>query len=365
MATNQGIDLFGMAEVINAAREKHRKNFRETQRIRSYVLQKKVFAHAESETPEHKFKWTMRIKSAQNSTGAIDPFEQPEAVRDTYDTTLEVRPCRVITHKNMVFDDLAKMINEGSSEQLWRDAEMKLSSAEEEKAEMWESKLLNPPQTDGGKDGTLGALYHLRRSMDSNGAFVAQTTPARNGVRYVDGSGSLSSVMYGKDISLAQYSRLRTLVATHSGVMDEQLLITIRDCIRESRFEYIDKLKGDKSTHDLMILWDPTFQSQYDDLCKSLGGPLKRDFFEVGETTIKGVPTMEVPFMANHFLRPILGWNFAQLKYRKLKGLWAKQYAQERSLTSHWFPEISAGQMWGEDPSTNGFLVHGEFETGQ
>lgn len=364
MGVNLGLDPRVISEVVNAARTKFKQGFKETQRIRSYKLQKMVFSSSETDTPEHAYEWTVRIKSAQGSTQMIDPYEQPSFNRDTYDTSLKATPCTVMTNLNLWVDNIVELINKGAFEKLWSAYNMRASACAEETAEMWESKLLNPPQTDGGKDGILGMLYQFRRSMTSGGVFTPQTTPARNGVYYRDGNGTVTSTMYGKDSSLAQFARLRTLVATHGGVMDELFLTTMRDCVLDAGFEYLDELKGDKTNMDLVILWDDAFERGYDDLCKALGSPRKRDFFEVGDTTLKGVPTVAVPSFNGHFLRPVIGWNRNELKFRKERGAWEQPAEWQATVLSYVFPEWSRGQMWAENPSTAGFLVHGSFTTG-
>jgi hypothetical protein len=288
MGVNTGLDLQLMREVINACRTKFKKNFKETQRIRSFKLQKLLLSRAVDESPEHGFEWTLRIKAAQGSTQMLDAFEQVTYQRDTYDTSLKVTPRTMTTHLNMVFDRLAEQINKKASNQLWKDYNMKASAAEESRAEAWESKLLNAPQTEAGKDAFLGLLYWYRRSMTSGGVYTEQTTPARNGVYYVNGAGSVVGTMATADLTLAAMGRLRTLVATHRGIMDDNCLTTLRDCVLDAGFEYLDDLMGEKTTMDLVILWDDVFDRAYDDLCKALGGPRKRDYFETGFTLEPG-----------------------------------------------------------------------------
>lgn len=364
MGVNQGINPQVMNEVINAARTKFKEGFQETQELRAYKLQKMILSSAVDETPEWAYEWTIRIKSAQGSTAMIDPYEEPTYQRDVYDTSLKVTPCTTITHLNMWFDNIVELINKKAWNKLWKNYEMKSSAAEEEKAAMWESKLLNAPYTDGAKDGVLGLLYWLRRSMTSGGVFTAQTTPARNGVYYRDGSGAVSSTMASRDASLAQFSRLRTLVATHNGIVDETFLTTMRDCVLDAGFEYLDELSGDKDTMDLVICWDDQKERSYDDLCKALGAPRKRDFFEVGDMTLKGVPTVAVPSFNSHFLSPVFGLNRSEIKYRKESGMWEQQLHRQPTIMSDVFPMASRGQMWAENPRSCGFLVHGSFTTG-
>lgn len=364
MGVNQGLNPLVMNEIINAARTKFKQGFKETQRIRAYKLQKMILSMAEDETPEWAYEWTLRVKSAQGSTQMIDPYEEPTYQRDVYDTSCKVIPATVMTHLNMWIDNIAELINKKAWNKLWKAYEMRMSAAEEEKAELWESKLLNPPYTDGGKDGILGLLYIFRRSMTSGGVFTAQTTPARNGVYYVDGSGAIQSTMYTRDTSLAAFSRLRTLVATHNGTVDELFLTTMRDCVLDAGFEYIDELEGDKTTMDLVICWEDQKERAYDDLCKALGAPRKRDFFEVGDTTLKGVPTVAIPSFNNHFLSPVFGINRNEVKFRKEQGAWEQQAHRQATILSDVFPEWSRGQMWAENPTSAGFLVHGSFTTG-
>lgn len=365
MAVNAGLDTNLMHEVLNACRTKFKKDFKETQRLRSFKLQKLLLGRAVSETPEHGFEWTLRIKAAQGSTAMLDSFEQVTYVRDTYTASLKVSPRTVVTHTNMTFDRLAELINKKASAQLWKDYNAKASAAAESAAEMWESKLLSPPQSVSDKDGILGLLYWYRRSMTSGGVFTEQLTPARNGVYYRNGAGTVSAEMANiPDVSAAAYAKLRTLVGTHRGVMDQVMLKTLRDLVLDAGFEYLDELMGEKTTQDLVILWDDAFQRDYDDLCKALGAPLKRDFFATGDTTVKGVPTMAVPSFNNHFLRPVFGVNLAELKFRKEAGNWEVEGRQQLTHNSWGFPRDSRGQMWAENPSAHGFLCHGSFTTG-
>ena len=365
MGANLGIDIQQMREVVNACRTKFKQGFRETQRIRAYKLQKLFLSRAESESPEHGFEWTLRVKAAQGSTQMLDAFEQVTYVRDNYDVSCKVTPRTVTTHKNMLFDRLAENINKKAVNKIWSDYKMKASAAEESRAEMWESKFLGPPQTVSHKDGILGLLYWFRRSMTSGGVFTSQPTPARNGVYYVNGAGSVSGEMANiSDISAAAYSRLRTLVATHGGTMNDALLRTLRDLVKDAGVEYLPELMGEKVSQDFVILWDDSFDRDYDDICKSLGAPRKRDFFETGETSVKGAPTMAVPSLNSHFLRPIFLVNLAELKFRKEQGAWEVQGEQQHTHNSWAYPVDSTGQMWAENPTYAGGLIHGTFTTG-
>lgn len=365
MGTNIGIDPQTMNEVVNAARTKFKKGFKETQAIRAYVLQRDFLKNSVWETPEHGFQWALRIKSAQGSTQVTDAFEQVTYGRDTYDVSMKVVPKTMTSHLQMTFDNLVKLINQGATNQIFSEYKMKASACEEERAQTFEAKILNPPYTVSSKDGFLGLLYWYRRSMTSGGVFVSQTTPTRNGVYYRDGSGAIASDMATiADISAAAYGRCRTLVATHNGVMTDTLCGTIRDAIKDAGFEYLDDLEGDKTMVDLVIYWDDVFDRQYDDLVKALGAPRKSDYFDTGDTTIKGVMTKPVPYLNGHFLRPIFGVNLNELKIRKEKGAFEVQYHQQISHRGDAFPVDYTWQMWAENPQAHGFLVHGSFTTG-
>lgn len=366
MGVNTGIDIQSLqTEVIQAAREKIAKDFKETQAYRQYALGDLIMSRSVTESEEHGFKWTLRIKQAQGSTQMVDAFEQLTYQRDDYGVQLKAVPKTMVSHKNVVIDKLAEMINAGANDKIYDAYKMMGSAAEEEKALMLESKLLNPPQTVSSKDGILGLLYHARRSMTSGGVFVAQTTPARNGVYYRDGSGAIASDMYTvSDVSAAAYSRLRTNVATHGGVCNDTLLNTVYECVKQNKFDYLPTLKGKTASEDYVVLWDDVFDSQYDQLCTALGAPRKRDYFETGDTTVKGVRTVPVPYMNGHFLRPIIGVNLAEMKFRKSPGNWGKQYQEQITHRSTAFPVEWTGQMWGENPQASIFLVHGSFTTG-
>jgi len=366
MGVNSGIDIQSLqTEAILAARTKVAKDFKETQAYRSYALQKLIFDRAVSETSEHGYEWTLRIAQAQGSTQMVDPFEKLSYQRNEYMSRLKATPRTVASHRNVVIDKLAELINNGASEKIFDAYKAIGSAAEEELAVVWESKLLNAPYTVSAKDGIMGLLYHARRSMTSGGVFVTQTTPARNGVYYRDGSGALASDMYTvADISAAAYARLRTLVATHSGVMGDTLLNTVYECIKQMRFDYLPGLEGKTSQADYVVLWDDTFDSQYDQLCTALGAPRRRDYFETGDTTVKGVKTMPIPFWQGHFLRPIIGINLAEMKFRKWSANWGKQYDEKLTHSAWAFPVEWTGQMWGENPQNSIFMVHGSFTTG-
>lgn len=366
MSVNQGIDIQTLqTEVIQAARTKYAKNYRETQGYRKLPLHRLILDRAITESEEHGFQWTLRIKQAQGSTQMVDAFEKLQYQRDDYGVQLKATPRTIVSHKNIVIDKLAEWISKGANDKIYDAYKIMGSAAEEELATILESKLTNAPYTASAKDGILGLLYHARRSMTSGGVFVAQTTPARNGVYYRDGSGAVAADMYTvADISAAAYARLRTLVATHGGVMNDTLLTTVYECIKQGRFEYIKMLEGDKSTVDYVLLWDDVFDSAYDQVCTALGGPRKRDYFETGETTVKGVTTMAVPYWNGHFLRPIIGANLAELKFRKSPNNWGKQYMEQVTHRSSAFPVEWTGQLWGENPQSSVFMVHGSFTTG-
>ncbi|MCC6952326.1 MAG: hypothetical protein IT433_12895 [Phycisphaerales bacterium] len=366
MGVNAGIDIQSLqTEVIQAARTKVAKNFKETAEYRKYTVQELLLGRAVTESEEHGFEWTVRIKSAAGSTGMVDAFEKVTYQRDDYGVRCKATPRTVVSHKNVVIDKLAEMIGNGAVDKVYSAYKMMGSAAEEELARTWESKLTNPPQSVSAKDGIMGLLYHARRSMTSGGVFVAQTTPARNGVYYRDGAGTVASDMYTvADISAAAYSRLRTLVGTHGGVMNDTLLNTVYECVKQQRFEFLPTLKGETSKVDTVVLWDDVFDSQYDQLLTALGAPRKRDYFETGETTVKGTKTMAVPFWNGHTLRPIIGVNLAELKFRKSPGNWGKQYMEQLTHRSNAYPVEWTGQMWAENPQSAIFLIHGSFSTG-
>lgn len=364
MAVNQGIDLQAAHDAVNACRTLFKKGFKETQEIRSYVLQKFILSRAEEVSAEHGFEWALRISSAQGSTGKLQPYQQVEYQRGDYDVSLKVTPATVVTHKNMWFDRLLNLVNKGAVNQIWKVYNMKASAAEEERAKMWESLLLNPPAVDGASNETLGLLYHFPRSMTSAGVFTEQLTPARNGVYYRDLAGTVSSLVYTKDRALAALARLRTLVCTHRGVMDDSLMSSLKDLVRELGVEYLDQLKGDKSTFDTCFLWDEVWQSQYEDFVKALGAPLKRDYYPTGDMSLRDVKTVAVPSFNNHFLRPIFLLNLAELKYRKERGNWEVQGEQQVGHNGMAYPVDSCGQLWAENPSVAGGLCHGTFTTG-
>lgn len=360
---NQGLNITLMREVFAAARTKFQKGFKETQNIRSYALQKNILSRAVTESPEHGFEWTIRVKAAQGSTQRLNPFQQVEYVRDTYDVSLKATPATRAHHLNMQFDNLAKRINNGAMDKLWSDYKMKASAAEESLAEMWESELLQPG-TDGGDNEIRGLLYIFRRSMTSGGVFVQQIVPARNGVYYVDNAGTVSAEMWGKTISNAAYSRLRTLVATHGGTLGPVELESLRRGVKVLGYEYLDDLKGDKSTTDPMLYWDEDFDDQYDQIVTALGGPRQRDYFDSGETTVRSIKTVRVPSFNNHFLRPIFVLNHAEVKFRKESGGWRVEGEQQLTHNAFAFPEDSTGQLWAENPTVAGLFMHGEFTTG-
>lgn len=363
-AVNQGLELQAMRDVVNACRTRFKKGFKETQEMRAFVLRKVILDGATDAGREHGFEWALRIASAQGSTGKLQPYQQVEYGRGDYDVSMKVTPATVVTHKHMWFDRLAQLINTGSDEQIWKAYEMKASANEEEAAKMWETLLRDPPAVDGSSNETLGLLYWYRRSMTSGGVFTEQLTPARNGVYYRDLAGTVSAAMANVTISAAAYGRLRTLVATHRGVMNDTLLVTLQNCIRDAGFQYLDKLKGDKTAMDILLLWDDTFDRDYANLLKALGSPLKRDYFPTGDTTIESIPTMAVPSFNNHFLRPIFGINRSELKYRKERGNWEVQGEQKIGHNGVAYPVDSSGQLWAENPAAHGFLCHGSFTTG-
>lgn len=364
---NAGLSYQAIFEVVSGARTKYYKEYTQTvdPNTREYRLQRLFMDRAGNETPEHAFEWQARAGTAGGSTGTSRAFQQLEYIRTEPAVALKVKPCGEVSHKNVVIDDIAKIINEGSEEQIYNAVTMHEDAALEDLASTWETKLREPPAEVGGEDGTLGLLYHARRSMTSGGVFVEQLAPARNGVYYVNPSGAVASDMYNiSDISAARYARFRTLVATHRGVMGDTICRTIRDTIKELKFEFIPQLSGEKSGMDPMILWDDDFDNGYDDLCKALGVPRGRDYFDVGDTMVKGVPTVAIPSFKNHTLRPVFVVNMAEMKFRKLKGAWGKQFQQQLGHKAMAFPMEWHGQLWGKNPQRSIALIHGSFTTG-
>lgn len=364
MAVNQGISLQDMQEVVEACRTKFKESFVETQDIRKYTIQRLMIENAADETPEHGWEWTIRVKAAQGSVERTQPYQDRNYVRHEYTKKLKVEPASIGTHGNMQFTKLAEVINEGGAEKLWSDYKAKASAAEETKAQTLESLFLNAPTVEGNDNEWLGLLYWYRRSMTAGGVFVEQLKPARNGIYYVDGSGTPRSTMATQDASTLALMRLRTLCATHRGSFNDTLINTLEDCVLDAGFEYLDELKGDKTTLRMVIMWDDDFERAYTRYLTKLGAPLSNDARPRRQSMLSGVRTMPAPYLNNHFLRPIFGINLNQTKLRKRKNGWDVEYMEQLNHNTHAFPRECTGQIWAEDPSSHGFLVHGEFETG-
>lgn len=360
-----GLTIEEMNEIVEASRSDFKKGFRETQLLKDYALKRYMESIAQTINKTHELEWAIRRTGITGSVEWLNEFEGRNYVRAEYDTSMRIRPVRVSTHGNMIFDKHAMDLNEDSPNRIWNEYQMKASAAEEEAAEIFENAFLNaPPTPEGSKNGLLGLLAWFARSMTSGGVFVPQPRPQRNGVYRRYSSTGVSAVVGNLDASLAENSRLRSMVATHNGVMDANLLETIDDALRDSGRTYLSQLKGDTEQGALKLLMDDQFYRQYDRMLSDAGAPKTRDWYASGPVTVSGVSVMPVPNWDGHFLRPIIGIRPNILHPVMLKGMQKVAGKEQINHSVMAYPEDSTLQVMCKDPSAAGFLIHGEFTTG-
>ncbi len=362
-----GLPAWSMTDVVAAARSKFYKNWSETQLQRAYRIYRDVMKFAQEEENNHKYEWTIRTKSATGASGFYNSFQSVSGVRDTYTASLNVQPRTVMTHKNMVFDILQLNKNKGQEGKLWDIMKNALSAAEEDKAETFEYLFSVAPYNVSDDDGWLGWMYWFARSQTSGGTFTEQLDPARNGVyRTLRNSTTPTATLAGQDTSTADNARLRTLVCTHRGTIDDTTLKSLDRCVRDAEFEMLDNLQGDKPSGQYMIYWKDDFDSQYNDLLSAAGGPKTRDWRNSGQKFVSGVPTRAVPSWQNlsgvNFPAPIIGINHSNLHFVKARGEWEMDLEKDTdSPTAKMYPRIHTGQFKCKDPRTAGFLCHGSW----
>lgn len=362
-----GIPFGSLAGVAAAARTKFYRSFRETQRIRSYAFYQQMWKAAKKMENARAIEWTMRPNSGANTTAALDAFEDPTYVRS--DTVINgiTRQSFLTTHLNIVFHERELDNNRESPDKLWDLYDRRYSEAEEERAETFESYALQAPfdaADTSGKLNFVGLLGLFGRSMTAGGVFVAQPTPAFNGVWYRQGNGVLSSTVYGINRANAAASRARTLVGTHGGSITQTTLETIRDANRDSRFDFLGGFKGEKpAQNDLVIFWSDQAQAQYETLLSNLGAPRSRDYFNSGDTEVKGVRTVPVPSLNGHFLAPIFGVNMSEFYFMKFKN-WNTPVEDKPGYRTMAVPHENEFSSICRSPASAGYLIHGSFATG-
>ena len=362
-----GIPFGSLEGVLNGARTKFYTNFRETQRIRSYAFWQNMWKKAGKEGNARAIEWTMRPNSGSGTTASLNAYEDPTYVRSDVVLNGITRQSFLTTHLNCVLHEREVDNNKGVKDKLYDILDRKYSEAEEERAETFESLALNAPydaSDTSGKFNFVGLLGLFGRSMTAGGVFTAQPTPAFNGVYYRQGNGALSSTVYGINRANAGASRARTLVGTHSGTINQTTLETVRDANRDSRFDFLGELRGEKPAQsELVIFWSDQAQAQYETLLCNLGAPRTRDYFNSGDVAIKGVRTVAVPSLNSHFLAPIFGVNMSEFKFMTFKN-WNRPVKDAPGYRTVAMPHENEFSSICRSPASAGYLIHGSFTTG-
>lgn len=354
-----------LLNVLRAARSHYDKNFANTQGRRNFAIMREVEKDAQGDSMPTALEWTIRRAMAENSTGNYEPFGSLSVRHNEYTVSLSAQIKHMTSHHEMVFDELVMASNRNNPNKLFDLYKEKRDANEEALAEAKDTAYYSVPYSTGssGWSGLLGWLYWFGRSMTSGGVFTSQPVPAYNGVYTRLGDGTITSSAAGADRASADNVRLRTLVATHGGVVDDTMLQTIRDAALEQGFEYLPGMAGDTSS-ELKMFWSDSFNRQFQTMMSQLGGPRVDDYFKMSASVVQGMRPIAAAALNGHFLAPIFLIKPSKLYLRKANDNWGKERPMPVGPTSYAEPRTWSMQFKNENPRDAGALIHGSFTTG-
>lgn len=311
--------------------------------------------------------WNVQIGYAQNSTGAARPYQAWEFNRNDYTVKLTNVPKWGKCFLENVWDELEMRAFKNNPTKKGDLQKQRLTANIIGRYMTLERTAIGPHYSDSsqGYDGMLGLLSVFGRSCTASGStmtFVAQPTPAFNGVYKRLRDGSVSSTLFGQDLSTTANAELVPQVATHEERLDEGLLNAISDMILNTGYQALPGIYGEQPTVSMVVFWDSVFHRLYDRWMSKAGGPRMDDWFNTGEKKVQGVTPVECQSLDNHALRPIFVTNTDMLNYEKIEGSWDADIDPFKSGHTTWeLGRIDAAQLQAPNPKYMGGMIHKSF----
>jgi len=313
--------------------------------------------------------WNVQTSYARNSTSAARPYQGMwESEREDYTTQLRSTTKTQNTHMKEVYDLIEKNEQDKNPTAVGNTMRQRMTANIIGRQTDLENMVVGPHYNDDaeGYNGVLGLLSVFGRSATYSGGtltYVAQPTPAYNGVYTRLRDGSVTSTKFNKDLSLAANGELVPQVATWDETMSETFLNTIADMALNLPVNWLPSLYGKQSSVSLLLFWDRTTDRLYNRLMNKAGGPRMDDWFGTGEKKIQGVTPVGCPALDNHVLRPNFLVNTDVLYYEKIENMWDREIEPIRvGPTTFHLPRVDQVQLFCEGSlKYAGGLIHKPF----
>lgn len=362
-----GLDPAVIDDLVKSQLPKVRKDFAETQQLSRYVGVREIANRGETVTPGQDYReaWRWRRSPAGGPQPNL-PYKANAAHYGEYAGEASVRHCLNVD-TNMVWDLLELEANVGG-ERIYKVIKIR-HSAQREGINNWlEAQVWGIPQSASDIANMHGLLTWARRSMNSSGAFVAQSTVQFNGTYQTWGDGTTTGTLAGVDCTSALNERYRNAVATFSGAVDQTLMELVMDMMDALMWNPLSDLEGRFDIGEQMQFWPNTLALAYKKLVNTGNDDRGRsgvgDFYPIRKTTSNGGAMIAVPYLNNFAYTPILFVDRGAIKLHKCSGRWDNDNEKIRmpgSHTSYYTPTDFNGQIWCEVPRNSVGILHSSF----
>lgn len=363
-----GLDPAVIADLNKSVLPKVRKDFADTQALSRYVGVREIANRGETVSVGQDYRegWRWRQSAAMgpepNRPYKATPAHYTEGMREA-----SIRHC-INVDKNMVWDLLELEANKGNSERIYQLIKARHSMQREGINNWLEAQVFGIPQNASDIDNMHGLLTWARRSMNSSGVFVAQSTVQFNATYQTWGDGTTTGTLAGVDCTAASNDRFRSAVATHNNTVDETLLNLIMEMMDALMWDPLSDLQGRFEVGEQVQFWPQAMHLDYLKLINKgnddRGSGGKGDFFPIRKATANGGRIIGVPKLNDYSWKPIVFVDRSELKLRKAAGRWDNENKPEKftdSHTSFYTPTDFIGQIWCEVPRNCIGCLHGSF----
>ena len=371
-----GVALSALSGVVNAALPTIDKDINETQRFNRMPGNMLLIDGAEEQdTTGNIYGWNIRVREAAGSTQALRAFQATQYQVGYYTERFTV-PFRDKTNTAFAFDRLEISRNRAAPNRIYDLLKERRSAQLENIANVNEIEVFGAPFDQNDDSAIFGLECWLRRSMASDGAFVALPDGGYNGT-YWRGTGNATpiAILGGQDTAQLALERARNYVMTVGNTyVDTTLLDAVKRCINETMFEMVPGLTGKSGPSmggdDALIFWDPEYDDQYDSFLAAGPDPRYRsgggDYYPGKKRTLWGAQLVRTPALRNKADRPIFGLRRSMLQVIKGRGMWMVDGdgVVPGAHNVVYKPRDYTWQMICRDFRKGGFRIHSTFTTG-
>ncbi len=307
------------------------------------------------------FQKRARLRPNTGSTSPTRMYQSRTAQKGPGNEIWKI-PLILADNLGIVFDRREQAFNSGDDVQIVDFMKSERSAAWEDVANWLEAQLVGVPQTSTDDQNWRGMKYYARRSMNSSGVYVADSTGGFNGTYGLYGDGTVYSTINNIDASLVKNERARCWVGTRPAVMTLDVCRMIRRAAEANNFRPLQMLKGEQKTGDCVIFMRPTDHEAYKDIVST--GPDDRDgdIFPFTDYEISGMRIKRAPQLEGDALLPIYGARLNFFDLLQLPGFWLKeQPAFKQDHNVGYVPIDLIGNLFSDNPRGGLFHIHYSF----